>query len=441
MPGRDEGDREERSHPDEAARARRPDRPRQHVPPALPARRGADRRARRPARASWAGTGRSSPTPAASRSSRCATRCSRSTTTASRSARSTTARRRASRRSSPRAIQRTLGSDIAMCLDICPPAGVAARRARGGGAPHDASGRSASATRRARPASSASGSRRAAPTASCAGARSRRSRALDFDGYALGGLAIGERPRADVRGDRAGRRRCCPPSKPRYFMGIGDPEGILEVIDARRRHVRLRAPDPHGAHRHARSRGRAGSTSATPASPRDPRPLDERCDCPACTRFSRAYIRHLVNQEEMLGLRLLSLHNLRFLLDLDRGARGGDRARRLRGLASGRSDTTRDLMGGAGFLIIIIAFAVLCVRAGPRRRSGASSRQQRMLSDLAGRRRGRHRRAAFYGEIVRASSDDDVEVRDRARARGAGGHARRSAASSRSAAETTSAER
>jgi queuine tRNA-ribosyltransferase len=54
---------------------------------------------------------------------------------------------------------------------------------------------------------------------------------------------------------------------------------------------------------------------------RDPRPLDDGCPCPACTRFSRAYIRHLVNQQEILGLRLLSLHNLRFLLDLVAAAR------------------------------------------------------------------------------------------------------------------------
>jgi queuine tRNA-ribosyltransferase len=49
---------------------------------------------------------------------------------------------------------------------------------------------------------------------------------------------------------------------------------------------------------------------------RDPRPLEEDCDCPACGRFSRAYLRHLVNQQELLGLRLLSLHNLRFLIRL-----------------------------------------------------------------------------------------------------------------------------
>jgi queuine tRNA-ribosyltransferase len=54
---------------------------------------------------------------------------------------------------------------------------------------------------------------------------------------------------------------------------------------------------------------------------RDPAPLQEGCGCPACTRFSRAYLRHLVNQQELLGHRLLSLHNLRFLLDLTAGAR------------------------------------------------------------------------------------------------------------------------
>jgi queuine tRNA-ribosyltransferase len=54
---------------------------------------------------------------------------------------------------------------------------------------------------------------------------------------------------------------------------------------------------------------------------RDGAPLDEHCGCPACSRFSRAYLRHLVNQDELLGLRLLSLHNLRFLIDLTRGAR------------------------------------------------------------------------------------------------------------------------
>ena len=69
------------------------------------------------------------------------------------------------------------------------------------------------------------------------------------------------------------------------------------------------------------SPGTGASTCATRGSPAISGPLDETCDCPACTRFTRAYIRHLVNQNELLGLRLLSLHNLRFLIELTRGAR------------------------------------------------------------------------------------------------------------------------
>jgi queuine tRNA-ribosyltransferase len=65
--------------------------------------------------------------------------------------------------------------------------------------------------------------------------------------------------------------------------------------------------------------GRVNLRNASHA--RDPRPLDGECSCPACSRFSRAYLRHLVNQHELLGLRLVTLHNLRFILDLTASAR------------------------------------------------------------------------------------------------------------------------
>jgi queuine tRNA-ribosyltransferase len=124
-----------------------------------------------------------------------------------------------------------------------------------------------------------------------------------------------------------------PHDKPRYFMGIGDPEGVIEVI--------ARGVDMFDCvlpTRTARTgsaltwEGRLNLRNARFA--RDARPLDENCACPACTRHSRAYIRHLVNQQEILGLRLLSLHNLRFLIDLvgqarqaiERGAFEGWRA-------------------------------------------------------------------------------------------------------------------
>ncbi len=111
-----------------------------------------------------------------------------------------------------------------------------------------------------------------------------------------------------------------PAGKPRYFMGIGDPEGILEVIEAGVDMFDCVLPTRTARTGSAlTANGRLNLRNARFA--RDPEPLDESCDCPACTRFSRAYIRHLVNQNELLGLRLLSLHNLRFLLELTRGAR------------------------------------------------------------------------------------------------------------------------
>ncbi len=111
-----------------------------------------------------------------------------------------------------------------------------------------------------------------------------------------------------------------PEDKPRYFMGIGDPEGVLEVV--------ARGVDlfdcvlPTRTARTGSALTRTGRLNLRNARfARDDRPLDEGCGCPACRRFSRAYLRHLVSQREILGLRLLSLHNLGFLLDLVAGAR------------------------------------------------------------------------------------------------------------------------
>jgi len=103
-------------------------------------------------------------------------------------------------------------------------------------------------------------------------------------------------------------------------MGIGDPKGILEVIERGIDLFDCVLPTRLGRTGAAlTSAGRLNLRNARFA--RDSRPLDERCACPACTRFSRAYLRHLVNQQELLGLRLVSLHNLQFLLDLTAAAR------------------------------------------------------------------------------------------------------------------------
>jgi queuine tRNA-ribosyltransferase len=142
---------------------------------------------------------------------------------------------------------------------------------------------------------------------------------LDFDGYALGGLAIGED--RDLMFETVGwAAPLLPGDRARYFMGIGDPQGVLEVIERGIDMFDCVLPTRLGRTGSALTwSGRLNLKNAGYV--RDPAPLQEGCGCPACTRFSRAYLRHLVNQQELLGHRLLSLHNLRFLLDLTAGAR------------------------------------------------------------------------------------------------------------------------
>ena len=215
-------------------------------------------------------------------------------------------------------IQAQLGSDVAMCLDICPPPGVAPAELE------LAVRRTTLWAQRQRDLPRAPGQLRFAISQGGLDPELRARSSgeivdLDFDGYAIGGLSVGEE-RAPMFAATTDAAAALPETKPRYFMGIGDPEGVIEVI--------ARGVDMFDCvlpTRTARTgsaltwEGRLNLRNARFA--RDPRPLDETCACPACTRFTRAYIRHLVNQEEILGLRLLSLHNLRFLLDLAAAAR------------------------------------------------------------------------------------------------------------------------
>ena len=216
------------------------------------------------------------------------------------------------------AIQARLGSDIAMCLDQVPPPGVPRSELE------QAVRRTSEWARRQRHAPSAEGQLRFGINQGGTDEELRRRSVeeiaeLGFDGNAIGGLAIGE--------DRASTfeitdlvASLLPPDRPRYFMGIGDPEGILEVIEAGVDMFDCVLPTRTARTGSAlTATGRLNLRNARFA--RDPAPLEEGCTCPACVRFSRAYIRHLVNQQELLGLRLLSLHNLRFVLELTRGAR------------------------------------------------------------------------------------------------------------------------
>jgi queuine tRNA-ribosyltransferase len=215
-------------------------------------------------------------------------------------------------------IQRNLGSDIAMCFDICPPAGVSE------GVLEEAVRLTTLWAQRQREAERAPGQLLFGIAQGAADPVLRRRSieeisALDFDGHALGGLAVGE-SREEMFEATGWSAPLLPAAKPRYFMGIGDAEGILRVISAGIDMFDCVLPTRTARTGSAlTATGRLNLHNARFA--RDPRPLEEGCGCPACTRFSRAYVRHLVNQEELLGLRLLSLHNLHFLLELTAGAR------------------------------------------------------------------------------------------------------------------------
>ena len=111
-----------------------------------------------------------------------------------------------------------------------------------------------------------------------------------------------------------------PPALPRYLMGVGFPEDLVAAVERGVDLFDCVAPTRNG--RQGTAFTSDGKLNVRRAELRnDPRPLDEGCECTTCARFSRAYIRHLVNQQELLGLILLSEHNVRFLLDVTAGAR------------------------------------------------------------------------------------------------------------------------
>ena len=237
-------------------------------------------------------------------------------------------------------IQQNLGSDIAMCLDICPPAGVPRAELE------SAVRRTSLWAERQQEAERAPGQLLFGIAQGATDPELRtRSIAeltrLGFDGYALGGLAVGE-SREEMFAATAWAAPLLPPDQPRYFMGIGDAEGVLRVIGAGIDLFDCVLPTRTARTGSAlTATGRLNLRNARFG--RDPRPLEEACACPACARFSRAYIRHLVNQEELLGLRLLSLHNLYFLLELTAGAR---EAIERGGLGDYTADRLERLAGG-----------------------------------------------------------------------------------------------
>ena len=133
---------------------------------------------------------------------------------------------------------------------------------------------------------------------------------MDLDGYAIGGLAVGE-THAEMYRIIESVIPYLPENKPTYLMGVGTPANILEAVDRGVDFFDCVYPSRNGRHGHVyTNHGKLNLFNAKYEL--DPKPIEEGCQCPACRNYSRAYIRHLLKAKEMLGMRLCVLHNLYF---------------------------------------------------------------------------------------------------------------------------------
>ncbi|GAC1311932.1 MAG: tRNA guanosine(34) transglycosylase Tgt [Vulcanimicrobiaceae bacterium] len=216
------------------------------------------------------------------------------------------------------AFQEALGVDIAMTLDVCVklPASTeeiaeavrltTAWAARGAAA-------------RTRPQTQLFGIVQGGLDERARESSARDLQAIDFPGYAIGGLSVGE-SRADLYRMARFTARLLPRDKPRYLMGVGTVRDLIAAIDGGIDMFDCVYPTRCG--RNGRALTRSGDLNIRNAVfSRDPRPLDAACRCEVCATFTRAYISHLFRAEEMLGPRLLSYHNLAMLAQLMAEAR------------------------------------------------------------------------------------------------------------------------
>lgn len=167
---------------------------------------------------------------------------------------------------------------------------------------------------------------------------------MDLDGYAVGGLAVGE-SHEEMYYIIEETVPYLPKDKPTYLMGVGTPANILEGVERGIDFFDCVYPSRNGRHGHVyTNHGKINLFNARYE--KDMRPIEEGCVCPACRRYSRAYIRHLLKAKEMLGMRLCVLHNLYFyntmmteIRDaLDAGDFAGYKKRKLAGMEAGAED-------------------------------------------------------------------------------------------------------
>jgi queuine tRNA-ribosyltransferase len=220
-------------------------------------------------------------------------------------------------------IQRALAPDIAMVLDHCPPGAGEPALVR---AAHD---RTLAWAREQRDLHATWGGAERGQAlfgivqgGTDAGLREASARALvalDFDGYAIGGLSVGE-TKAQMEVALRAALPLLPADRPRYLMGVGTHEDFLLATRCGIDLFDCVIPTRHGRNHEAlTSAGRLKLRNAVHAG--DPRPLDASCACYTCRTFSRAYLRHLAMTGEMLGATLLSLHNLHYYQQVMAGIR------------------------------------------------------------------------------------------------------------------------
>ena len=220
-------------------------------------------------------------------------------------------------------VQGLLGADIQMVLDVCAslPAGPAALRL--------AVDRTAAWAARARvhfdrldrrpELQALFGIVQGGTDAGLRAESATRPVDLDFDGYGIGGLSVGE-PRAEMLEALAVTVPLLPSGRPRYLMGVGDPVGMLEAVALGVDQFDCVAPTRAARHGSLwTTRGRLNLRNAVHA--RDDGPVDPACPCPTCARWSRGYLRHLLSVGEPTAWRLLSIHNLTYVLGLMAEAR------------------------------------------------------------------------------------------------------------------------
>lgn len=216
-------------------------------------------------------------------------------------------------------IQRLLGSDIVMCFDECPALPADEARVRES---MELSMRWAARSRDAfgdRPGHALFGIQQGGVTEELRGESAEALTAIGFDGYAVGGLAVGEGQDA-MFGVLDYAPGMLPAEKPRYLMGVGKPDDIVGAVKRGIDMMDCVLPSRSGRTGQAFTRrGVVNIKNARHAD--DPRPLDEACGCPACRGYSRAYLHHVFRAGEMISGMLLTWHNLQYYQDLMAGMR------------------------------------------------------------------------------------------------------------------------